>query len=122
VRDAIAVDAIGFSTSRRLLHLLERRTLVPGTAAPDDELLAIGRAMQDGRGGVVQLTSDFFSADHEFAWMTRLARETGNPVVLVLPQNPMTRRHGGRSWSCPAACSRAVRALGAKRTAGIIIS
>jgi N-acyl-D-amino-acid deacylase len=89
VREAIAAGAVGFSTSRTLLHASSDGGLVPGTGAPEEELLAIGRAMQQGGGGVVQMTSDFFSAESEFAWMTRLARETGNTVLFVLSQSPM---------------------------------
>jgi N-acyl-D-amino-acid deacylase len=89
VRDAIAAGAVGFSTSRTLLHYSSDGNPVPGTGAPEDELMAIGRAMQDGGGGVVEVTSDFFSIEHELGWMTRLARETGNPVVFVLSQNPI---------------------------------
>jgi N-acyl-D-aspartate/D-glutamate deacylase len=109
VREAIAAGAIGFSTSRTLLHYSSDGNLVPGTTAPADELLAIGRAMQDGGGGVVQLTSDFLSVDQEFAWMTRLARETGNPVVFVLSQNPMNPK----AWRTQLALSHRAVADGA---------
>lgn len=63
VEEAIAAGAIGFSTSRTLLHRDRNGTLVPGTLAPEEELLRIGKAVALGGGGVFEMASDFMSYD-----------------------------------------------------------
>jgi len=51
VRDGIDSGAFGFSTSRSLLHTAPDGRHIPGTHAETDELMAIGRVLEDvGRG------------------------------------------------------------------------
>nr|QQZ49733.1 hypothetical protein JKL49_23300 [Phenylobacterium glaciei] len=45
VGEGVAAGALGFSTSRTMLHLAKDGEPVPGTFAAEDELLGIGRAM-----------------------------------------------------------------------------
>ena len=54
---ASRAGAAGFSTSRTILHR-SRHGYVPGTAAPADELLAIGDALGAAGHGVFQIVSD----------------------------------------------------------------
>jgi N-acyl-D-amino-acid deacylase len=89
VREAVAAGAVGFSTSRTVLHLSKDGHLVPGTSASQMELLAIARAMSEAGGGVIEVTSDFWSVEDEFAWMRQVAAETGVTVVFVASQSPM---------------------------------
>jgi N-acyl-D-aspartate/D-glutamate deacylase len=84
VRDGIAAGALGFSTSRTMLHRAIDGEPVPGTFAAEDELLGIGHAM--GRG-VFELAGDLAPEEPELAWMEKLARETGRPVSFALLQN-----------------------------------
>ena len=63
VHDAIVAGAIGFSTSRTLLHRDRNGTLVPGTLAAEEELLRIGKAVAEAGGGVFEMASDFMSYD-----------------------------------------------------------
>ena len=84
VKEAIAAGAVGFSTSRTLLHRAIDGEPVPGTFASADELLAIGDAM--GRG-VLELASDFTPEDAELAWMAELSRRSGRPVTFACLQN-----------------------------------
>ncbi len=49
VRDGIKAGALGFTTSRTMLHRAKNKELVPGTFASEDELLGIGRAFGPGR-------------------------------------------------------------------------
>ena len=57
VERAMRAGAAGFSTSRTVLHR-SRHGYVPGTAAPADELLAIGDALGAAGHGVFQMVSD----------------------------------------------------------------
>jgi N-acyl-D-aspartate/D-glutamate deacylase len=84
VRDGIAAGALGFTTSRTILHRSIDGEPVPGTFAAEDELLGIGRAMG---GGVLELASDLMPEDPELAWMERVAVETGRPVTFACLQN-----------------------------------
>lgn len=63
VRDAVAAGALGFSTSRILLHRDASGVLTPGTLASAQEMLAIGDAVVAGGGGIVQLAQDFATYD-----------------------------------------------------------
>ncbi|HET6794329.1 MAG TPA: amidohydrolase family protein, partial [Acidimicrobiales bacterium] len=87
VEEAVRAGAVGFTTSRTMLHR-SRHGLVPGTAAPADELLAIGEGMGRAGHGVFQLVSDTAGTELERAWMVDLARRTGLTVTYALAQTP----------------------------------
>ena len=89
VANGIRAGALGFSTSRTMLHLSKDGVPVPGTFANRDELIGIGRAMLEAGGGVFEMASDLTPAEEEFAWMRDLSRETGLPVTYALLQNPL---------------------------------
>ena len=57
VSEAVEAGALGFSTSRTILHK-SRHGLVPGTDAIPDELVAIAAALEAAGGGVFQFVSD----------------------------------------------------------------
>lgn len=101
VQEAVAAGAIGFSTSRTLLHRDKSGALVPGTLATQAELLAIGEAMAKGGGGVLEMASDFWSYDdkaftdedlayrlevfmEEWAWMNAVSKGCALPVCFCL--------------------------------------
>jgi len=83
VRDGIAAGALGFSSSRTLLHKDKYGVHVPGTFAGSDEMLALGLSMKGLKHGVFELVSDHLGDDDEWAWVKAFARETGRPVTLV---------------------------------------
>jgi N-acyl-D-aspartate/D-glutamate deacylase len=87
VREAIAAGALGFSTSRTLLHRAKDGEPVPGTFANEQELLGIGRALGAAGHGVFELASDLSPEAAEFAWMEKLSAETGRPVTFACLQN-----------------------------------
>ncbi|MDR3507616.1 MAG: amidohydrolase family protein [Caulobacteraceae bacterium] len=89
VGEAIEAGALGFSTSRTMLHRSKDGEPVPGTFASADELMGIGRAMGEAGHGVFELASDMAPAESEFEWMKDLARETGRPVTFGLLQSPL---------------------------------
>ncbi|HZU90036.1 MAG TPA: amidohydrolase family protein, partial [Stellaceae bacterium] len=81
---ALRAGAFGFTTSRTYSHKTNAGDLVPGHFAEEAELYGIGRAMEAVGGGAFGMNSDFVDEDAEFAWMTRLAKETGRPVWFLL--------------------------------------
>src|SRR5262245_9178922 len=87
VREAIEAGAVGFSTTRTILHRAKDGELAAGTTASADELVGIGRALGDAGAGVFEVASDMFDPDGEFAWMRTVARESGRPVTFGCLQN-----------------------------------
>ncbi len=83
VRSGVQAGALGFSTSRTLLHKDKHGIYMPGTFAGSDEMLALGLAMKGLNHGVFELVSDHLGDDDEWQWITRFARETKRPVTLV---------------------------------------
>jgi N-acyl-D-amino-acid deacylase len=83
VREAVAAGALGFSTSRTLLHKDKQGVHVPGTFAGSDEMRALGLAMKGLPHGVFEMVSDHLGDDDEWQWVKGFARETGLPVTLV---------------------------------------
>ena len=91
VEDGIKAGALGFSTSRTMLHLSKDGEPVPGTFANKDELLGIADGMQRGGHGVFEMASDLNPAEKEFGWMAEMSQKTGLPVTYALLQNPMDK-------------------------------
>ena len=87
VEEGIRAGALGFSTSRTVLHKSVDGELVPGTTATAEELIAIGRAMGRVGHGVFEMASDLKREWNEFEWMGQLSRETGLPVTFAALQS-----------------------------------
>ena len=83
VREGVAAGALGFSTSRTLLHKDIHGIHVPGTFAGSDEMLALGLSMKGLTHGVFEMVSDNLGDDDEWAWVKGFVEETGLPVTLV---------------------------------------
>jgi N-acyl-D-amino-acid deacylase len=66
VEEGLRAGALGFSTSRTVLHKSIDGELVPGTTATEPELVGIGRAMGKVGHGVFELTTDFLEEWDEF--------------------------------------------------------
>jgi len=103
---AIRAGAFGFTTSRTYSHKTTAGELVPGHMAEEAELAGIGRALGAAGMGAFGMNSDFEDEGREFAWMTRLSKETGRPVWFLLTDRPtdpgrwrrlMQGVHGARS-------------------------
>jgi N-acyl-D-amino-acid deacylase len=72
--ESVAGGAVGFSTSRILLHTVPDGRLVPGTLAPIDEYLAVADGMNAAGGGLFQSVCDFATkAEHEFTLLREMA-------------------------------------------------
>jgi len=91
VEEGVRAGALGFSTSRTVLHKSVDGELVPGTTATAEELVAIGHAMGRGQdaGGhaVFEMASDLKREWNEFEWMGKLSREAGVPVTFAALQS-----------------------------------
>jgi N-acyl-D-aspartate/D-glutamate deacylase len=96
VREAVEAGAVGFSTTRTLLHRAKDGELAAGTTASADELIGIGRALGEAGAGVFELASDMFEPEAEFAWMRTIARETGRPVTFNCLQDDLRPEHWRR--------------------------
>jgi len=83
VREGVAAGALGFSTSRTLLHRDKKGVHVPGTFAGSDEMLALGLAMKGLSHGVYEMVSDHLGDEDEWLWVKSFAKQTGLPVTLV---------------------------------------
>jgi len=86
VRDGIRAGALGFTTSRTMLHRAKNKELVPGTFASEDELLGIGRALGQAGHGVFEMASDMVGPDATMEWMVKLSTETGLPITFAMAQ------------------------------------
>ena len=115
VEEAMRAGALGFSTSRTILHKSVDGELVPGTTATEPELVALGRAMARAGHGVFELTSDLLAEWDEFGWMRRLSAETGQPIVFSMLQSPVKQMH----WRDQMAAMRAANDDGANIVAAI---
>lgn len=83
--EALRAGAVGFSTSRTILHR-SKHGLIPGTTALPDELIALGEVI--GRVGrrVVEFVGDDVMGAEERAWMRALAG-VGATVTFALAQS-----------------------------------
>jgi N-acyl-D-amino-acid deacylase len=95
VREALAAGAIGFSTTRTVIHRAKDGELAAGTTASVDELLGIGAALGDlgGPPRLFELASDFVDIEAEGAWIEELSRTTGCPVTFGVGQDAMRPDH-----------------------------
>ena len=89
VAEGMEAGALGFSTSRTVVHTTKDGTVMPGTTAAADELLAIGKAMASVGPGVFEMSSDMAPAEPEFDWMRAMSMDTGVTVTYSLLQSPM---------------------------------
>jgi N-acyl-D-aspartate/D-glutamate deacylase len=88
VKEGLEAGALGFSTSRTILHRVKDGDVVPGTYANDEEVLGIGRMLGEVGHGVFEVASDLAPEGDELQWMKRLGRETGQPVAFACLQSP----------------------------------
>ncbi len=92
VAEAMTGGALGFSTSRTILHRTPEGQPVPGTFAEFDELMGIASALGDLQRGVVEAAPGIDSGrpadlQREVQWMTEVSLATGRPVTFGLAQS-----------------------------------
>jgi N-acyl-D-aspartate/D-glutamate deacylase len=92
VEDALRAGALGFSTSRTVVHKAIDGENVPGTFAAADELLGLTSPIVKLGYGVVEwapagiLGEDLVAPDRELALMRRISLEMGCPVTFGMSQ------------------------------------
>jgi N-acyl-D-aspartate/D-glutamate deacylase len=89
VVEALEAGALGFSTSRTLLHKTSAGDFTPTLGAASAELEAIAEAMRQAGKGVIELVSDFAEPEGEFEMLRRLVQQSGRPLSFSLAQSPV---------------------------------
>jgi N-acyl-D-aspartate/D-glutamate deacylase len=113
--EAVRAGAFGFTTSRTNAHKTTQGEMVPGRFAEIAELTGIGAGLGAARAGTFGMNSDFEDEEAEFAWITRLANETGRPVWFLLTDRPTDPQR----WRRIMAGVHKARAAGASVTAQV---
>lgn len=84
VKDAMDAGAIGFSSSRTLLHRSSTGASVPTMGAAVAEMKALGACLSGERGHVLQFISDWVDADAEFGILEEVSARTGARGTFTL--------------------------------------
>ncbi len=85
--EAVKAGALGFSTSRTILHRSSDGHQTPSLGAAEDELTAIAKGLGSIGLGTLQLVTDFDDVDAEFAMLRRIVEASGRPLSLTLLQH-----------------------------------
>jgi N-acyl-D-aspartate/D-glutamate deacylase len=88
VREGVEAGALGFSSSKTLLHKDIHGEYMPGTFSGYDEMLALGLGMKGCDNAVFELVSDHLGEDEEWAWVTEFQKQTGLTVTLIATTAP----------------------------------
>ncbi|MEH3099465.1 N-acyl-D-amino-acid deacylase family protein [Sphingomonas adhaesiva] len=84
--EAIRDGALGFSTTRTMVHRTADGDLTPTVRAAREEMEAIARGLADAGSGVIQWVSDFQEMDEEFSLVRDLTRIAGQPLSFSMVQ------------------------------------
>jgi N-acyl-D-aspartate/D-glutamate deacylase len=85
--EAVVAGALGFSTSRTILHKSSDGTHTPTLGSAEKELAGIAQGLKKVGLGTLQLVTDFDDVDEEFAMLRRIAEQSGRPLSLTLLQH-----------------------------------
>jgi len=110
--EAQRAGAFGFTTSRTDSHKTPDGDLVPSRDADAAELLGIGSALAATGSGAFGVNSDFDDEAYEFAWMTKLARDSGRPLWFLLTDR----------YQDPARWRRLIKGVHDARAAGLSLT
>ncbi len=84
---ALNAGAMGFTTSRTILHKTARGNYVPNYGAAANELLVISEGIRRAGRGVLQLLSDFEDIEAEFELLRACVKASGGrPLSFTLVQ------------------------------------
>src|SRR5439155_15259741 len=119
--EAVRAGAFGFTTSRTNAHKTMSGEMVPGRFAEIDELTGIGQGLGAAGAGTFGMNSDFEDEEAEFAWITRLGKETGRPVWFLLTDRPTDPERWRRIMAGVHAARASVTAQVAGRPVGVIL-
>ena len=109
VAEGISAGALGFSTSRTMIHRYKDGRLAPSITAAEAELTAIAHGLADVGAGVLQFVDDWSDTKAEFNMWERIADASGGrPLSLTLSQ----RGQDDPSWEPRLERLRAASAAG----------
>ena len=76
VTEAIDAGALGFSTSRTILHRDIYGKYVPGTEASSEEMRALAFGIDKAGEGTLEITSDWLDEEIEMSWMKEYVKKS----------------------------------------------
>ena len=76
VTEAIEAGALGFSTSRTVLHRDIYGKYVPGTEASSEEMRALAFGIDKAGEGTLEITSDWLDEEMEMSWMQEYVKKS----------------------------------------------
>lgn len=76
VTEAIKAGALGFSTSRTVLHRDIYGKYVPGTEASSEEMRALAFGVDKAGEGTLEITSDWLDEEMEMSWMKEYVKKS----------------------------------------------
>jgi len=95
VREAMAAGAMGFSTSRTLIHRSSDGKTTPTFGAAEEELTTLALALGQCGQGAMEVITDFGDPEAVFAGLRRLVERSGRPLSFSLIEGvfgPLTMR------------------------------
>ena len=84
IAESVEAGAVGFSTSRTLVHRSISGAFIPTYKAATEELKRLGEALSGERGNVFQLISDWEDADDEFSILRDVSARAGAKGTFTL--------------------------------------
>lgn len=90
VQEGLNAGALGFSTTRTLIHKYKGHKYPPGTFASLDEVMGIAEAIGAVGHGVFQMTSNHTQMPTEIPWLRTIAEKNRIPVLFALVQTDET--------------------------------
>jgi N-acyl-D-amino-acid deacylase len=90
VAEGLSAGALGFSTSRTMIHKYQTHKYPPGTFASHDEIMGIAKTLGKVGHGVFQMTANHYQMETEVPWLTEVAKSNNLPVAFALVQTDQT--------------------------------
>jgi N-acyl-D-aspartate/D-glutamate deacylase len=84
VKQALEAGALGFSSSRAMVHQSSRGEAVPSLDVSGEEYAAIAKGLAEAGKGVIQMISDFTDLETEFGIMKNATAISGRPLSFTL--------------------------------------
>ena len=83
VTEAIDAGALGFSTSRTILHRDIYGKYVPGTEASSEEMKALAFGVDKAGEGTFEITSDWLDEEMEMSWMKEYVKKSNCGLTFL---------------------------------------
>lgn len=89
---ALRAGALGVSGSRTRFHTSTDGRIVPGTFAPEEELLRLAETVGRVDGRVMQYLGDVLDLDHDLPFTLKLGRRAKAPLHFIMSDTQWERR------------------------------